>query len=159
MGCGLLKARHWKVRILEARCPIFCLQSNPFVHLLHYLNNEFIHGILISFFVSIIRSGWRDEFDRFLDLIAQLSDRKFQFLTYFRHFSSQLQVLSFSECLNAMHAACFSSGKQEKRGVILSGSNFSWSLHYSFQERIIETKNEISIPRMNSLVRQCPLMN
>ena len=35
---------------------IVSLQSNPFIHLLHSRTNEFIHGILISFFVSIIRS-------------------------------------------------------------------------------------------------------
>ena len=32
---------------------------------------------------------------------TQLSDHIFRFM-YFRHFSSQLHVLSFSECLNVM---------------------------------------------------------
>ena len=36
--------------------------------------------------------------------------------------------------------------------IMLSRSSFSLYLHYSFQERIIETKNEIKFPIMNSLV-------
>ena len=32
------------------------------------------------------------------------------------------------------------------------GSNFNWILHYSFQGRIIEPKNDINIPWLNSLV-------
>ena len=43
---------------------------------------------------------------------------------------------------------------QIEKPVTPLGSNFNWIWHYSFQERIIETKNEINIPWMNSLVRE-----
>ena len=51
---------------------------------------------------NLIYHRRRDEFDRFLDLhSAQMSDRIFRFM-YFRHFSSQSYVLSFSEYLNVI---------------------------------------------------------
>ena len=119
-----------------------------------------------------IWSRGRDEFDRFLDLhSAQLSDRIFQFM-YFRHFSSQPQVLSFSEYLNAMpsvFASVLVAGREDKHteikmtveGDLCKLRNPSRNLdqvscefwHYSFQEQIIETKNEINITWMNSLIR------
>ena len=43
---------------------------------------------------------------------------------------------------------------QIEKPVMPLGSNFNWTWHYSFQERIIETKNKINIPWMNSLVRE-----
>ena len=41
---------------------------------------------------------------------------------------------------------------QIEKPVTPPRSNFSWTLYYSFQERIIEKKNEINMPWMNSLV-------
>ena len=43
---------------------------------------------------------------------------------------------------------------QIEKPVILPSSNFNRVWHYSFQKQIIETKNEINIPWMNSLVRE-----
>ena len=43
---------------------------------------------------------------------------------------------------------------QIEKPVMPLCSNFNWIFHYSFQEQIIETKNEINIPWMNSLVRE-----
>ena len=43
---------------------------------------------------------------------------------------------------------------QIEKPVTPLDSNFNWIWHYSFQERIIEMKNEINIPWMNSLVRE-----
>ena len=40
---------------------------------------------------------------------------------------------------------------QIKKPVMPLGSNFNWIWHFSFQEQIIETMNEINIPWMNSL--------
>ena len=48
-------------------------------------------------------------------IIAELSDRIFRF-KYFGNFSSQLHVLNFSECLNAMPGFFFRSGRREKKG-------------------------------------------
>ena len=45
--------------------------------------------------------------------IAQLPDRIFRFM-YFRHFSSQSHVLSFSECLNAMTGVLVAEARGEK---------------------------------------------
>ena len=45
--------------------------------------------------------------------IAQLADRIFRFM-YFRHFSSQSHVLSFSECLNAMPGVLVAEARGEK---------------------------------------------
>ena len=90
---------------------------------------------------------------------------------YFRHFSFQSHVLSFSEYLNAMPSVLVAGSERREdkykeiymtvEGTLYKLRNLSrnsdqvsvefW--HYSFQERIIETKNEINIPRMNSLVR------
>ena len=41
---------------------------------------------------------------------------------------------------------------QIEEPVKLPGSNFNWILYYSFREQIIETKNEMNIPWINSLV-------
>ena len=37
---------------------------------------------------------------------------------------------------------------QIQKPVTPPGSNFNWIWHYSFQERIIETKNEINIQEL-----------
>ena len=44
-------------------------------------------------------------------IVAQLSDRIFPFM-YFRHFSSQSHVLSFSECLNTMPGVLVAGSKR-----------------------------------------------
>ena len=103
---------------------------------------------------------------------TQLSDHIFRFIyVYFRHFSSQLHVLIFSECLNFMSGVLVA--RSERRGdknkdiyttvksnlcklrnLPRHSVQINWIWHYSFQEPIIETKNEINIPWMNSLVRE-----
>ena len=74
----------------------------------------------------------------------------------FRH-SEKLKTCDLGREMSEIHESEYAIDSWVEKPVkfiTLPRSSFNLNLHYSFQEWIIETKNEINIPWINSLVRQ-----